>query len=67
MKREHVRYALTRRATIMLSYSGPALYDENWGLLVVVALVSLAIIGFFIVTRARVEAWLERRTGEFLE
>lgn len=47
--------------TIMLSYGGSAVYDENWGLLVVVTLASLVTIGFFIMKRTKVESWLRRR------
>ncbi len=48
--------------TIMLSYSGAAVYHENWALLIILAAVSLlAIAGFFLI-RDKIEWWLKKRS-----
>jgi len=50
--------------TVMLSYSGSAVYNENWTLLVIVTVATLITIGIFVLTRERIELWLRRKTGD---
>ena len=47
--------------TIMLSYCGCAVYDENWTTLVVVSIVCLASIVFLFLMNGRIELWLHRK------
>jgi len=48
--------------TIMLSYSGSALYDENWLLLVAVSAICLIVLAAFYLHRDRIEIWLKGRS-----
>lgn len=50
--------------TIMLSFSGSAVYNEDWSLLVIVGIVCLVVIGAFFLARDRIEVWLKRKSGE---
>lgn len=50
--------------TIMLSFSGSAVYNEDWSLLVIVGVVCLVFIGAFFLARDRIEVWLKRKSGE---
>ncbi len=47
--------------TVMLSYSGAAVYHENWVLLIILAAVSLLAIAVFFLIRDRIEWWLKKR------
>jgi uncharacterized membrane protein YdjX (TVP38/TMEM64 family) len=47
--------------TVMLSYCGCAVYDENWTTLVVVSIVCLATIAFLFLMNGRIELWLHRK------
>jgi uncharacterized membrane protein YdjX (TVP38/TMEM64 family) len=49
--------------TVMLSFSGCALYDEDWRLLILLAVVCLAVIGAFFLARDRIQVWLKRKGG----
>jgi len=49
--------------TIMLSFSGSAVYNEDWFLLILVCIVCLAVIGAFFLARDRIEVWLKRKSG----
>jgi uncharacterized membrane protein YdjX (TVP38/TMEM64 family) len=49
--------------TVMLSYSGSAVYDQNWTLLVIVTVATFVTIGVFVLTREKIELWLRRKTG----
>jgi uncharacterized membrane protein YdjX (TVP38/TMEM64 family) len=48
--------------TVMLSYSGAAVYHENWALLIILAAVSLLAIAVFFLFRDKVEWWLKKRS-----
>jgi uncharacterized membrane protein YdjX (TVP38/TMEM64 family) len=50
--------------TVMLSFSGSAVYNEDWSLLVIVGVVCLVVIGAFFLARDRIEVWLKRKSGE---
>ena len=47
--------------TIMLSYSGAAVYDENWTLLITLTIVCAILISLFYFLRERIELWLKSR------
>lgn len=47
--------------TVMLSYCGCAVYDENWTTLVVVSIVCLASIAFLFLMNGRIELWLRSK------
>jgi uncharacterized membrane protein YdjX (TVP38/TMEM64 family) len=47
--------------TIMLSLSGSAVFDENWGLLGIVSVVCLLSIGFFFFAHNKIELWIKTR------
>ncbi len=47
--------------TVMLSFSGSAVYNEDWFLLTVVSVICLGVIGAFFLARDRIEGWLKRR------
>jgi uncharacterized membrane protein YdjX (TVP38/TMEM64 family) len=49
--------------TILLSFSGSALYDENWTLLIGLAAAALVLIGGFFLVRNKVDGMLERVVG----
>jgi uncharacterized membrane protein YdjX (TVP38/TMEM64 family) len=49
--------------TIMLSFSGSAVYNEDWSLLILVCIVCIAVIGIFFLVRDRIEVWLKRKSG----
>jgi low affinity Fe/Cu permease len=48
----------------MLSFSGSALYNEDWSLLIVVSVVCVVVIMAFFLARDRIEVWLKRKSGE---
>ncbi len=50
--------------TVMLSYCGCAVYDENWTTLVVVSIVCLASIAFLFLMNGRIELWLHRKSKQ---
>jgi uncharacterized membrane protein YdjX (TVP38/TMEM64 family) len=50
--------------TVMLSYCGCAVYDENWISLIVVSIVSLASIAFLFMMNGRIEVWLHGKRKE---
>jgi uncharacterized membrane protein YdjX (TVP38/TMEM64 family) len=50
--------------TVMLSYCGCAVYNENWTSLVVVSVVCLALIAFLFMMNGRIELWLHRKRKE---
>ncbi len=50
--------------TVMLSYCGCAVYDENWTSLVVVSIVCLVSIAFLYLMNGRIELWLHRKRKE---
>jgi uncharacterized membrane protein YdjX (TVP38/TMEM64 family) len=52
--------------TVMLSFSGSALYDENWSLLAVMTGVCVVAVVIFFVFRRRIEMWLEKSGRESL-
>jgi uncharacterized membrane protein YdjX (TVP38/TMEM64 family) len=45
--------------TILLSFSGAAVYDQDWGLLALISIACLILISFFYFFRDRVETWLK--------
>jgi uncharacterized membrane protein YdjX (TVP38/TMEM64 family) len=47
--------------TVMLSYCGCAVYDENWTTLVVVSIICLASIAFLFLMNGRIELWLRSK------
>jgi uncharacterized membrane protein YdjX (TVP38/TMEM64 family) len=47
--------------TVMLSLSGSAVFDENWGLLIFLSALSLLFIGIFLLVRRRFENWIADR------
>jgi uncharacterized membrane protein YdjX (TVP38/TMEM64 family) len=47
--------------TVMLSFCGCAVYDEDWTALVVVSIVCLASIAFLFLMNGRIELWLHRK------
>jgi len=50
--------------TIMLSFSGSAVYNEDWSLLIVLSVACLVLIGAFFLARDRIEVWLKGKSGE---
>jgi uncharacterized membrane protein YdjX (TVP38/TMEM64 family) len=46
--------------TVMLSFTGSALYDENWSLLAVVTGVCVLALVIFFVFRQRIEVWIKK-------
>jgi uncharacterized membrane protein YdjX (TVP38/TMEM64 family) len=48
--------------TVMLSYSGAAVYNENWWLVVILAAVALLAIAVFFLFRDRFEWWVKKRS-----
>jgi uncharacterized membrane protein YdjX (TVP38/TMEM64 family) len=48
--------------TVMLSFCGCAVYDENWTLLICVSIVAASALALFYLYRERIELWL-RKTG----
>lgn len=45
--------------TVMLSFSGSALYNENWPFLAIISIVCLAVILVFYWTREKIDGWLK--------
>lgn len=50
--------------TIMLSFSGSAVYDENWTLLIAMSVICLIAIGLFVLLRDRIETWLSSKSHD---
>ena len=50
--------------TIMLSFSGAAVYDENWPLLITLAIVCAVLISIFYFRRDQIELWLRSRRDQ---
>lgn len=50
--------------TVLLSYSGSAVYDENWTLLIVMSVICVIAIGTFIFLRDRIESWLSSKSHD---
>jgi uncharacterized membrane protein YdjX (TVP38/TMEM64 family) len=50
--------------TIMLSYSGSAVYDENWTLLIAITVLCVVAMAVVYFTRDKVELWLLKRHGQ---
>lgn len=50
--------------TVMLSYSGSAVYDENWTLLIVMSVICIVAIGFFVFLRDRIDSWLSSKSHD---
>jgi uncharacterized membrane protein YdjX (TVP38/TMEM64 family) len=50
--------------TVMLSYSGSAVYNKDWALLAIVTVATVIAIGIFVLTHDRIELWLRRKTGD---
>lgn len=50
--------------TVLLSFSGSAVYDENWTLLIVMSVICIAALGIFVVLRDRIEAWLAGKSHD---
>jgi uncharacterized membrane protein YdjX (TVP38/TMEM64 family) len=48
--------------TVMLSYSGAAVYSENWWLLTILAVAALLAIAVFFLFRDRLEWWVKKRS-----
>ncbi len=48
--------------TVMLSYSGAAVYNENWWLLIILAAAALVAIAVFFLIRDRIEWWVKKRS-----
>ena len=48
--------------TVMLSYSGSAVYHQNWSLLVIIGAVCAASLVAMFLWRERIEQWLHRRS-----
>jgi uncharacterized membrane protein YdjX (TVP38/TMEM64 family) len=44
--------------TVMLSYSGSAVYDENWTLVIAVTVICVIMMGIVFLTKDKVERWL---------
>jgi uncharacterized membrane protein YdjX (TVP38/TMEM64 family) len=49
--------------TVMLSFSGSAMYDQDWSLLILVAVICAAVIAAFFLMRDRIELWLKKKSG----
>lgn len=49
--------------TVMLSFGGEAVFEENWALLAIVSFVCLAALVAFFFSRDRIELWLKTRSG----
>lgn len=46
--------------TIMLSFSGSAVYNEDWAFLIIISIVCVAALGAVYVWRAKIDSWLRR-------
>ncbi|MCA1960051.1 MAG: VTT domain-containing protein [Desulfomonile sp.] len=44
--------------TVMLSFTGSAIFDENWTLLTVITVLCAVVLGFCFFNRSRIEEWL---------
>ncbi len=53
--------------TIMLSFSGSALYNEDWTFLIVMSVICAVALGAVFVWRARIDSWLRRDRGDSSE
>jgi uncharacterized membrane protein YdjX (TVP38/TMEM64 family) len=49
--------------TILLSYSGSALYEENWTLLIIMGVAAAVLIGGFFLVRDKVDEMIDKRTN----
>jgi uncharacterized membrane protein YdjX (TVP38/TMEM64 family) len=49
--------------TVMLSFSGSAMYNQDWSLLILVAVICVAVIAVFFLMRDRIELWLKKKSG----
>jgi len=47
--------------TAMLSFSGAAVYSEDWLLVMTLAAAALALIAIFFTVRDKMESWLRRK------
>jgi uncharacterized membrane protein YdjX (TVP38/TMEM64 family) len=47
--------------TVLLSFSGSAVYDQNWTLLIVLAVVCLVTMGIVFLVRDKLDRWLMKR------
>ncbi len=47
--------------TILLSYSGSAVYNENWTLLIIMSALCVTLMGFCYIFRGKLDLWLKRR------
>jgi uncharacterized membrane protein YdjX (TVP38/TMEM64 family) len=50
--------------TILLSFSGSAVYDENWTLLIALSVICLIALGLFVLLRDRIETWLGSKSHD---
>lgn len=50
--------------TVMLSFSGSAVYEQNWTLLLVICIVCAMAFAPFFIWRAKIECWLKGRSGD---
>lgn len=53
--------------TIMLSFSGSAVYNEDWTFLIVMSVICAVAVGAAFVWRARIDSWLRRDRGDSSE
>jgi len=49
--------------TVMLSFSGSAMYNQDWFLLILLAVICVAVIAIFFLARDRIEVWLKKKSG----
>ncbi len=50
--------------TIMLSFSGSAVYNENWTFLIILSAVCAVVLGAVFVWRAKIDSWLKRKRDQ---
>ncbi len=50
--------------TILLSYSGSAVYNEDWTLLAAMSVACVVILGGFYFSRDRIDNWLAARSKQ---
>ncbi|MFH1112602.1 MAG: VTT domain-containing protein [Pseudomonadota bacterium] len=53
--------------TIMLSFSGSAVYNENWTFLIIITVVCAAALGSVFVWRAKIDSWLKRKRDDSVQ
>jgi hypothetical protein len=51
----------------MLSFSGSAVYNEDWTFLIVISVICAVALGAVFVWRAKIDSWLKRDRGDSAE